>query len=199
MKTLKKSIEDLIAQISDREKFQPHEGEPWENILSYDDIVCAVYNDEVDFAINVFYSLFSQTCEWTFELSPKQVRVHTLDETSSFSSTLEEPEDMARALVIVSLEAYLSTLVDDQKYHELKKEHDDLKKKYDELQKSFDQIFSPVFNPPPPYNLPNGLPPTKTQCTKCGMIFDGVMGYCCSDAGCPMFARISYGTSNQNI
>ena len=46
-------------------------------------------------------------------------------------------------------------------------------------------VSPPVF--PQPWQPPT-VPtfPQSTECSKCGMKFEGVMGYVCQDPGCPM-------------
>lgn len=60
----------------------------------------------------------------------------------------------------------------------------------DKIQRDVDWIIQYLLKrdepvQPPPYTAPT----STTRCAKCGMSFEGITGYYCSDPRCPTFPR----------
>lgn len=66
-------------------------------------------------------------------------------------------------------------------------------KKLDDIQRDVNWIIQylikrdePVQSPP---YIPDNLKVYQTKCAKCGMTFEGMVGYHCSDSQCPTFTK----------
>lgn len=75
---------------------------------------------------------------------------------------------------------------------------------FDEVMKRLDDIDMKINRIPPVYpTTPTGPSLGGTTCAKCGMRWEGAMGYVCIQPGCPVqmqvTSQISTSTSNFNI
>lgn len=69
---------------------------------------------------------------------------------------------------------------------------------FDEVIRRLDVIEMKIRSIPPVYPTPS-LEMNETKCSKCGMVWKGVMGYVCSHTQCPVQPKVgwqSYNTDN---
>lgn len=74
---------------------------------------------------------------------------------------------------------------------------DDIKKDIEKILRKLDKIEDIINRPHDPYEYPGDKTPqppyySKTStCSKCGMVFEGVMGYYCPSNDCPKFLKVT--------
>ena len=71
--------------------------------------------------------------------------------------------------------------------------HEEYINRLDKIERDISWIIQYLLKKDEPFQIPPSFPPAleiyKTHCTKCGMTFEGVTGYWCPQADCPIFTK----------
>lgn len=71
--------------------------------------------------------------------------------------------------------------------------HEEYIKRLDKIERDLSWIIQYLLKKEDPHQIPPSWPTSpkiyKTHCTKCGMTFEGVTSYWCSEPTCPIFTK----------